>query len=1045
LEVPGHEILEEIGRGGMGVVYKARQVALGRVVAVKMIHLGVGENRDMLARFHAEATAIARLKHPNIIQVHEVGSCAAGPYLVMELAEGGNLAARLDGAPQPARAAAALVRTVAGAVHFAHEQGVVHRDLKPANILIAEQGDAPLEKCTPKISDFGLARQLDGAHSLTLSGQVMGTPGYLPPEQARGARDVGPSADVYSLGVLLYEAITGREPFCGSTALETVHLMLIHEPVPPSRFRPELPRDLETVVLKCLQKEPHRRYASARDLADDLERFLDGKPVVARPVPAWVRLWKWARRQPGTAALAGCVVVLVIVGFLLVTWQWLRAEAAGEAHRRERDRALHLAAAEVEAHRKAQRLSARLLLEHGVTLCEKGDPAAGLLWLTRALKATPRGDVALERSVRLLLGGWQQVHPLHYYRRHPNDVRLVACSGDGAVLATATKHSVYLWETTTGKPRGEAVEMPGKVLNLCPTPGGLAALVRVGLTVEVRSLPDKALLGPPIACSAQPRSAALRGDGKVVVVGDEQVARPCWVATGMPETQPWKHGGAVRVVAFSRDGRWAVTGSDDKLARVWHVTSGKLVRVLKGHTLAVVAAAFSPDGRQVLTGGLDHRAFLWDASSGKPLHRLRHSQGVQGVAFHPTGRVLATGSDDSTTRVWETATGRPVGAPVQHPGEVTGVAFTPDGRFLASTADDGTLRVHGVREGGAEIVLPHSSPVLSLAVSPDGKRLLSGTSDGTVRLWNLTAQTARIVATHTTAPALAFNPAGDTFLVGDVKGTARLYDAATLAPRGVVMEHGEAVLSAAFSPDGRLIATGCNDENRSARPHNIREGNFVRLWDARTGKVVRRLVGPQRKVPSLAFSRDGALLLTGSWDLNVMLWDVTTGSQLPARMRHLELVQSVAFSPDGALALSGADDCTARLWDVPTGREHGMPLRHADKVQAVAFSPRGDVVATGTKGHDVRLWDVASGKQVGPAMQHLWEVRALAFAPGGGALYSASWDATVRRWQVPQARQGDPEEVRGWLEAHTGLRLDPSGAVAPLKLEEWEAVVGERR
>ena len=315
-----YEIIREIARGGMGVVFQARQVSLNRTVALKMILAGQLADETDVKRFHTEAEAAANLDHPGIVPIYEVGQHEGQHYFSMGFVEGQSLSQRLAEGPLPAREAAELIRRVSEAIEYAHRHGVIHRDLKPANILLDQDGN-------PRVTDFGLAKKIEGDSGLTGSGQIMGTPSYMPPEQAGGKRgEVGPAADVYALGATLYALVTGRPPFQAATPMDTVLQVISDEPVPPRRLNASVPRDLETICLKCLEKEPGRRYASAAALAEDLRRYLAGEPILARPVTRVERAVKWVRRRPAIASLAAAAILATVFGMVGVLWQWRRSE-----------------------------------------------------------------------------------------------------------------------------------------------------------------------------------------------------------------------------------------------------------------------------------------------------------------------------------------------------------------------------------------------------------------------------------------------------------------------------------------------------------------------------------------------------------------------------------------------------------------------------------------------------------------------------------------------------------------------------------------------
>jgi serine/threonine protein kinase len=416
----------------MGVVYKARQVSLDRLVALKRLRAGGGHAG---VRSRIEAEAVARLQHPGVVQVYEFVEHEGRGYLALELVDGGSLANWLTGRPQPPRDSAELVESVARAVHFAHLNDIVHRDLKPGNILLAKKheirnpksaqdetqfepsaaadSDFRLSDFVPKVADFGVAKRLTHGAGETLAGDVIGTPTYMAPEQAAGA-EIGPTADVYSLGVVLYELLTGRVPLQGPTPIDTLILVRTTEPVPPRQLQPGIPRDLEVICLKCLTKEPNRRYSSAAAAADDLRRFLAGQPILARPTPTWECVWKTTRRHPVVVALALALVLVTAAGFALVSWQWQRAEENAHDEFKAREAAQESERHEQDTRRRAEWQAAGVSLAQGTALCEAGEVGRGLLWFAHALALAERiGASDLARVARYNLSAWRPFLATH--------------------------------------------------------------------------------------------------------------------------------------------------------------------------------------------------------------------------------------------------------------------------------------------------------------------------------------------------------------------------------------------------------------------------------------------------------------------------------------------------------------------------------------------------------------------------------------------------------------------------------------------------------
>lgn len=688
VNINGYENLEVIGEGGGGCVYKARETATGRTVAIKILLPGLRQKEVALARFKTEARTLAALSDPRLVVLYAVIETTDGPALVLEFVEN-SLAQRINGQPLPEAEAASIACEVASVLDKAHKKGIFHRDVKPSNILLSGDG-------TPKLTDFGLAKQVgQPSRGATVTGQILGTPSYMPPEQARGdVNALDARADVYTLGATLYEMLTGEPPFTGPTPLAVLSKVLAIDPVSPRVLRPELNRDLETICLKCLRKEPAKRYASAEALAEDLRRFLAGEAIWARPTPAWERGWKWAKRRPLVAALilagplAG-LVFAVMTAVIYVVWR-----------------------SEQEQRRQAELRLAVNDLDQGLGLCEQGEVCRGLLWQARALQQAPEDDTDLRRVIRLNLVAWGcKAVQRRAVAKHDGGLHAVYVSHNGRTTLTCDTAGVAcLWDADTGEQR-----------------------------------PFE-----PLRRTKQLWQGAFSPDDRCVAVCGEDETACLWDPSNGHLLHTLRHGGTVWSVAFSPDGRTLATGSADKTACLWDVKSGEKLIELSGHGGDVAVVAFSPDGKRVLTASFDGTARLWDAATGRQWGAVfQHRKEVFAAQFSPDGTRVVTGSYDGTARIWNAETGKPIGTPMRHDDRIhAGAAvFSPDGQTVVTGSFDRTARVWDAATGlprvqdpntdqPAQPVLYHQCEVHRIDFSRDGRTLLTCGSDGSVHLWD---------------------------------------------------------------------------------------------------------------------------------------------------------------------------------------------------------------------------------------------------------------------------------------------------------------------
>lgn len=1034
-----YDLLAQIARGGMGVVFHARQRSLNRDVAIKMILSGRFASPDELRRFRIEAEAAALLDHPNIVPIYDVGLHEDTPYLTMALIDGQSLAARIFNAefkiptdrPQEARERqkkiASLVRTLAIAAHHAHQRGVIHRDLKPANILF----DADRQ---PRIADFGLAHQIDSETLRTASSQLAGTPAYMAPEQARlNSSELTTSVDVYALGAILFELLTGRPPFLGGTPLETLHKLLEEEPIDPRAVNPLVDSDLAVICLKCLEKEPARRYESAAALADELQRWIDGRPIEARPTAQITRLIKWSRRRPAIASLSLFSIVALVAFIILLIVSRHRIEERRQFAVQQKQLAEAATAREQQEKDRLNELLNRLDFNHAETLLEKGRTSESFAYLARLVRKSPTNSAFSHRLFNALLRDVSAVPVMPAWKQKGGANR-IAFSPDGSRIATAGVHgNVAMRRTATGRTDFTTLAHTDLITVVrFNADGTLLLTASKDGTAKIWSA-DTGDLVATLDLEAAVSDAVFSPDGTTLVTAsaDRRICR--WSSKDGALIETYWHSAPVQVVRFSPNGSQLAGGAKDGSVKLWR--PGSQNPLIRNFSIpgAVNDLDFGPRGGRLAAASSANAVHVWNLQNGSEVcPPLVHDGGVTSLAFSTTGAFLATASIDKLARVWRIPGAKLAFPPILHDSELHGVEFSADDSLLMTTSWGRTAQIWNTADGApASQELAHADWVRIARFSPDGNFVATASADRSTQLWKLLKADARVLRHSGAVLKVSIDPSsGMVASIGRFSGV-RLWNGDGSGPATLFDSKDPPTSSLAFSPDATRLAVG------------FRTGG-VGIRDLPGHEAHPLPTGETTSANTIAFSPDGKLLAAGYQSGSLKIWSQSAPFEQILDFNLEQPVTHLKFSPDGerlfacaagvvrlaVVALSdepvvrafypptparvrslmfhpgsqrvviGCSDRRARIFDAAYGNLISDAFQHDDQVYAAIYSPDGARIATVSKDRSARIWNADTGALIGRPFLHESPVHTAAFNADSSLLATGTLDGVARIWNV---------------------------------------------
>ncbi len=1066
------EILELLGQGSFGSVYLAWDAELQRDVTLKVPRHSAFQTPGDEERFFREARSVSGLRHPGIVRVLEITEVDNLPVIVREYIDGHPLDEVIEKERLSFNEATTLVRNIAEALYHAHQRDVIHRDIKPANILIDSEG-------LPHVTDFGLAKQAGSQEvTMTLEGQVLGTPAYMSPEQAQGKRDlIGPQSDQFSLGVVFYELLTGDRPFTGQRSM-VLEQVIYRDPRPPRTFNSRIPRDLETICLRAMAKEPHRRYESLRALSEDLDNFLQGCPINARPITAIERLWLWSKRRKLIATLIASVVILLLT---------VTVTSVLNANRERRQR------------QERTRQVSKLHIQSGLKYFENRNFFKALPHLTESLRLEP-GDKSDSEAIKRLRIGTLLLHSPRLLNMWFFDQPVVDThfSPDGKHLAIAEVGGrVSLYEVPSGRLIHSNIQHPQELrsIRFHPYRKLLLTACEDG-NARIWDWQRGVMTRSPLVHKNHLGYALFSPDGKRIITATSGGLVHIWDLKDESPRAVLKHPKNVLKAFFFPDSQRVATISSDGHPRIWDADTEKILHLIP-QVPGLVKLDIHPDGDSILVVAWNRYAQMYDARTGKKLGaRMTAGYGTNAAVYSDDGKKIAISGWGTEGGIFDSRTGKPITPPLQQRFGLSDLQFSPDSQRVAFIGTDNRLRIWDAHSGKRVTPLmshgPHAGKV---RFHPNGHMVLTINLDGSLTLWDLSRrQPGRPLGRHSSwVTDMRIIKGGDKVLSGDSSGRSKIWDMKSVRWLAYGPPHWKGTLTLDVRPQGDLAATLGVD--LFVRVWRVKDGSlehafqlesqgrhvnfspdgqllavtetkgFVRFFEVDSGQELPFKLNVGYKPLVLRFSPDGRYLVSGGANSNLQVFDIRTGSRIGPDLQtgvnntavaisekaerlvavnvqkagvwdprngkliqefeaHLKSCKIIEFSPLGNSVLIADVTGIARVWDPQTGKPVTRKMRAMGTYSTGQFTSDGRLVALGSSDGIAKIYDAQTGDLVVPSVIHKMHISALEFTKGDSIMVTASYDKMIASWDL-QTVNYSTEDLQWLTRALTGTVVDP--------------------